>query len=902
MKPSLFSSLLFSLLVAYINVALPANMQQAEASEAISSTLVVTKAEASSSQATVVGNKDTKRYHLPGMPYYDKVQKYHRVYFDSEQRAIDNGYYKAGTGKDLTGPQSRSKGSERKQVTTTAVIPPVAEKNSPVTLQKSEKILAAGTEDIAKPADEPLKQAGEKIPEKTVTEEAVIKAKALPPAPAAGKENLVVAKSKEVPVKIEANSLSYDNERDVYSAEGNVVITYGDGVLTAASVEFDRKNNLATAEGDAFLKMAKDTLKGDKIIVNVEDKTGVAYNSQVFYAQNHFYIKGDKIEKTGENSYHIEKPLATTCDGNDPAWQVAGSEMNVTIDGYGWVNNARMLTKGVPVLYTPIIAFPAKTTRQTGFLIPYLSYSKDNGVDVEIPFFWAINPQMDATFYSRYIAKSGFKEGVEFRYFAGDKSFGKLYGDYLEDNKHITETISDTINRDWQESHRRWSFMANHQTNFDRDFYIRTDLYRVSDSWYFRDFNANNYYLTHYAGTEEDPFRKVPFQGNESLRFLESSARVFKGWNNYNVMARVSSIDDFAVNNNDRTLQKYPEVIFTGIKQPLFSTPVYFQFAGNYDYFYRGEGAKGHYADFMPTISLPLNISSYAKITPQLTVRELYWDRDDNDATSENRSGSRTVYNAGLTVSSRLSRVFNVNILTWDKVQHEIKPEILYSYIPSVQQGNIPDYMPKTSSLLDSVSSLNIGNSNVLMGQNAVAWSLTNTVTARMKDKTGNNSYLEFLRFKLFQIYDINEAKKDMTDATMDRRPMSDIGMELDLKPHKYFSFSARNQYSPYSGWTEMNYDLGISDWRGDKLSFGYRYTLNSIEGVNMDLRAVITEHLSGKLVVALDRFNNQTVENTIGLVYKEQCWSVGIDYTKTYNDERIVLKMSLAGLGMLGM
>jgi Organic solvent tolerance protein OstA len=92
----------------------------------------------------------------------------------------------------------------------------------------------------------------------------------------------------DAPVKIEADNMSYDNERDVYTAEGNVVITYGDDVLTAANVEYDRKNNLATAWGNAFLKMAQDSLAGDKIVVNVEDKTGVAYHSKAFYARNHF--------------------------------------------------------------------------------------------------------------------------------------------------------------------------------------------------------------------------------------------------------------------------------------------------------------------------------------------------------------------------------------------------------------------------------------------------------------------------------------------------------------------------------------------------------------------------------------------------------------------------------------
>jgi hypothetical protein len=43
----------------------------------------------------VIGNRDSKRYHLPGMKYYDKVLAYHRVEFDSEEEAIQTGYHKA---------------------------------------------------------------------------------------------------------------------------------------------------------------------------------------------------------------------------------------------------------------------------------------------------------------------------------------------------------------------------------------------------------------------------------------------------------------------------------------------------------------------------------------------------------------------------------------------------------------------------------------------------------------------------------------------------------------------------------------------------------------------------------------------------------------------------------------
>jgi len=728
-------------------------------------------------------------------------------------------------------------------------------------------------------------------------------------------------------VVIESEIMEYDSVNDVYHAQEKVVITYEDGTLNADDVQFDNKSNTATAQGHAFLSMGADNIAGDKIVFNIESKTGIAYNSRAFYAKNHFYIKGDKIEKTGENTYYIEKPSATTCDGDNPDWQIAGSEMKVTIEGYGLMKDARFLTKGLPVFYSPFIPFPVKTKRQSGFLSPYLSFSQNDGIDVELPFFWAISPQMDATFYQRLIANRGFKEGVEFRYYLGDKSFGTLYGDYMEDAKQVTETTDPATSRDWNSTHKRWSYYLNHQTNFDPQFYIRTDLRQVSDKWYFKDFSAHNYYIDHYAGNEADPFKKLPFLGDQSLRSLESTVRAVKSWSNYNITALVSSTDDFAAVNNDKTLQKYPEIVFTGIKQPFLNTPVYFEFAGIYDYFYRGEGQKGHSFNISPTLSLPFNISRYAKVIPQIALKEVLWSRDDNQTgLVGDKDGNVAMYNASLTVNSQLSRIFDFKIFNWEKIRHEIKPEIKYSYIPNVKQDNIPDYITALTPAIDQTLYPNMMlGTNVTGEQNAVAWSLTNTFTAKLKDEKGAYSYLEFLRLKLFQAYDINEAKKGMEGVTAERRPLSDIGIEFNLAPHKYLSFAARNIYSIYNGWKETNYDLNISDWRGDKLTVGYRYTLgnpqsdplrllwgdkltvgyrytlDSIEEIDVSLKVMITKNIEGILVSRRDQFNSRTVENTVGVVYRSQCWAVGADVTQTDTDTRVLLKISLAGLDSLG-
>jgi LPS-assembly protein len=243
--------------------------------------------------------------------------------------------------------------------------------------------------------------------------------------------------------------------------------------------------------------------------------------------------------------------------------------------------------------------------------------------------------------------------------------------------------------------------------------------------------------------------------------------------------------------------------------------------------------------------------------------------------------------------------VFAVKIQNWDKIKHEIKPEIFYSYIPGVDRDNLPNFIPRVNSFMANSLSSNIGQTDVLTEQNAVAWALTNTVTARVQGKSGSRSYFELLRFKLFQVYDINEAKKDMAGSIAERRPVSDLGIEFDLKPHPYVSFAARNKYNPYVGWKEMNYDLGLRDGRGDNLTLGYRYTLDSLEEINMTLKLNLTRGFSGNLILRRDQFNDRTVENTVGLVYRAQCWGVGVDYTKTHDDERILLKFSLAGLGI---
>ncbi|MDO9516135.1 MAG: LPS assembly protein LptD, partial [Syntrophales bacterium] len=569
-------------------------------------------------------------------------------------------------------------------------------------------------------------------------------------------------------------------------------------------------------------------------------------------------------------------------------WMFTGKEMEVTIDGYGTIKHGTFQVKGVPVLYLPYLIFPAKTTRQTGLLLPRIGYSTEKtGLDVGIPFYWAISDNADATFYQRYMEKRGFQEGVEFRYLIGKDTHGTLYGDYLNDTMEISETEGAAIlHRDWKEDNKRWSYYLDHETTFSPGFYLKTDIKRVSDRWYFRDFDSYNYYMAHYRADDTRAFGGVSFEGDKSLTSLTSTARLVKDWNLFNATALVEYTDNFQSYSNDETLQKYPEVTFTGMKQPLYNSPIDFELTSVYGHYYRTTGYRGDVFDAYPIFSWPLSLGDYLECTPSLGLRETTWESSYSGtaAGNENRDGSRELYTVGTVLSSEVSRIFNVGGAVVDKIRHGIRPEVTYSYIPYVYQADRPDFLGEIAET------------------NTVTYSLINTMIARLKDEEGGTSYREFFRLKLSQVYDIKEARRETTGSLQPRRPFGNITSELDFSPFRYLSLDADASFDVTSGeWEEINSTFDINDARGDSLTAEYRYTQNSVEEINLSFKGKATEALDLMYILRKDKLGNKTLETTYALDYHKQCWSVEFSYTDSPDDRSFMVVFSLYGLGKVG-
>jgi LPS-assembly protein len=727
-------------------------------------------------------------------------------------------------------------------------------------------------------------------------------------APAGGQPSLDLKKAQKGPIRIEADRLTYDQDSDTYRAEGNVVITFTGGFLKADSVTMNQTTNDAWAHGHAFLSSEGDTLEGDIIELNLETKKGTTRDGRMFFVKNHLYVTGSEIEKSGEATYRIKDATATTCDGPLADWRFTGKEGEVTVDGYGTLKNGSFQILDTPVVWFPWAVFPAKTTRQSGFLPGYLGYSQDKlGADVNIPFYWAISESQDATLYSRYMSQRGLQEGAEFRYQPSSSTYGLFYGDFLKDQWTGTDTFGG-IPRTWTEKQDRWSWYWSHETTFEPGFYFRSDLKKVSDIYYFRDFDSHNYYLDHYAGSSNRKFQKVSFVGNEQLTSYDSTARIVKQWRNYNLTALAQYTDNLTSPSNDETLQRYPEITLTGFKQPLFGTRLNWEFASLYGNYYRTLGEKGYVVDVYPKLSLPWAIGDYLQVTSTAGLRETLWDTESNISSTTGDSASRSVYTLALNASTEVYRVFDVSWGEVQKVRHAIKPEITYNYIPSAGPSLRPDFvLPVGSTTVGGVAA-NVD------AENSITYALTNTLISRLRDDKGNVSYREVFRLKLSQTYNITTPTIYVTQPVLvipgaptllpadPTKPFRPVDMEIDINPLKYLSFMTRAAYDVNTtSWAQINQDIALSDTRGDSLSFVYRYTKDSVESVGVFGRARVTNSLDLFAGFRQDEFSNSNLEKTVGFEYRSQCWGVEVSYSDLVDDRSFKILFSLTGFGRVG-
>jgi LPS-assembly protein len=137
--------------------------------------------------------------------------------------------------------------------------------------------------------------------------------------------------------------------------------------LSADRVQFQHNTMEVFADGHVMLISGKDILTGERMEMDLNKKVGVVFDGTIFIEQNHFFIRGDRLEKTGQDTYRAERATLTTCDGEKPAWKINARNVKVTVEGYGFARHASLWAKDIPVFYTPYLFFPVNVIAKPVF-------------------------------------------------------------------------------------------------------------------------------------------------------------------------------------------------------------------------------------------------------------------------------------------------------------------------------------------------------------------------------------------------------------------------------------------------------------------------------------------------------------------------------------------------------
>jgi LPS-assembly protein len=710
-----------------------------------------------------------------------------------------------------------------------------------------------------------------------------------------------------VPWHIVADEMNYDDQAKVYIGRGNVNITKKDKNLNADYVRFNQNTMDVFAKGHVVMTVGENIITGTSMEMNLDAETGTIYNGTIFVDENHFYIKGDKIQKVGKDAYTAEKASVSTCDGDPPAWKITGRDLKVTVEGYGFVKHAALWAKKVPVLYTPFLVFPAKLKRQTGLLTPLVGYSDRKGGEYLQPLFWAINESSDATFYAHHMSRRGEKLGLEYRYVLDEQTKGTLMADFLDD-RQVDDGSPGSEKWGYEgdgvlrpNSDRYWLRMK-HDQPLPNGFFARLDIDYVSDQDYFSEFKegytgfneTEKYYLKEF-GRGFDAY-------DDSVRL--NRLNVNRNWPLYSLNAELRWYDDVIKRRQeemDTTVQRLPVITFNGSKQKISTSPFYFDLGSEYTYFYSEDGPRNHRMDIHPRFYLPYNLRSFFTIEPSVGLRETVWYFDKTEYnSSDKKTLTRELYDIKVDLFSEVYHVFNIEGNRVERIKHTVRPNIIYDYIPEKDQSELPS--------LDGIDRI--------AKKNLITYSLTNTLTSKSKKNTGEikglsvdkpaadgsyeppmYGYNEFLRFKLQQSYDINKEKED------DPEPFSPIHGELELYPVRYFSVKADADWSHYdSNFRSRNVAATLWNMRGDKLLVDYRYQRDTSETVYTNLGVKISDRLSMRGEHERNIYDSKDLKYGFGFLYETQCWSFDFNLTKEENDLSFIFMITLYGIGEIGL
>jgi len=222
------------------------------------------------------------------------------------------------------------------------------------------------------------------------------------------------------PISISADSLTYDADRNLVIAQGDVEVIDDGTVMTGDRLEFDRKTHHAHFVGNVVMKNPEgETYTGTDVQLTPEEHDTLVQQLTLTTKAGALITAADGDMKRGSNTVlnnATYAPCGQCIDskGRRIGWSAKAVHMiyngkteMVTLD------QPSIYLLGIPVAWLPWMSLPDPTKRLNTFRTPSVDYSAGFGYRVNLPYFIAVDNDTDLIITPSLMSRQGVLLGGE---------------------------------------------------------------------------------------------------------------------------------------------------------------------------------------------------------------------------------------------------------------------------------------------------------------------------------------------------------------------------------------------------------------------------------------------------------------------------------------------------------
>ena len=257
-------------------------------------------------------------------------------------------------------------------------------------------------------------------------------------------------------------------------------------------------------------------------------------------------ISSEKLVRINENEFSATSTELTTCDMPDPSWKFGANDLKVNLLGICHGTQRNLLRQKHSGTLSSLDRFSGRAGETIGSSFSAFRLLESRGVQLDIPAYWVISPSQDLQLDLDMMSRRGVGTGVDYRYIRTRGSEGH------------SACIQSTIR---QENRWRWQLAQEHKEIFSSDANLRMVVNATSDRTFLNDFGEKS--------------------GDYNRQSNDTTINTLKTWQHYAVTSYLRYNEDLYAADNRATLQTLPSLGVAGVRQSIFSLPLYFDLDGS---------------------------------------------------------------------------------------------------------------------------------------------------------------------------------------------------------------------------------------------------------------------------------------------------------------------------------